>query len=232
MIKDLVKIIIEYTDCVITDKDGNIINVIALSKPFIITEKNKSLFKKLKQSIGKVQLIGDMSMMFTGENNNRTNISPDIINWDVSKVTNMEYMFMSCNVYNLDLSKWDVSNVINMDFMFNDSRFANGNAPQLCDISDWDVGNVTTMESMFRFSDFCYNDEHYIDISRWNVENVISMYSMFGYCGQSINNCPKNPNNILIKWRVNDDVDKCGIFVDVRENICRYCDNITFPIQK
>ena len=32
-------------------------------------------------------------------------------NWDVSKVTDMAYMFYDCGSFNQDISNWNVSNV-------------------------------------------------------------------------------------------------------------------------
>ena len=65
----------------------------------------------------------------------------DISDWDVSNVTNMEYMFYGSN-FNGDISYWDVSNVTNMKAMFYGSDF-NG------DISRWDVSNVEDMNYIF-----------------------------------------------------------------------------------
>jgi surface protein len=73
----------------------------------------------------------------------------DISGWDVSKVTNMSYMF-SCytegqevvSAFNGDISKWNVSKVTNMRCMFQHAVSFNG------DISGWDVSNVTNMQDM------------------------------------------------------------------------------------
>ena len=52
-------------------------------------------------------------------------------------------MFLSCKLFNQDISNWDVSNVKNMNSMF----FGCENFNQ--DISGWDVSNVTDMRNMF-----------------------------------------------------------------------------------
>ncbi len=80
-------------------------------------------------------------------------------NWDVSKITDMSYMFY-LSEFNDDISNWDVSNVTKMNHMFYHSKF-NG------DISDWDVSNVKNMKHMFNNSQFKG------DISKWNISNVI-----------------------------------------------------------
>ena len=67
----------------------------------------------------------------------------DMKRWDVSRVTDMSYMFRDSNVFNGDISNWDVSRVNNMNGMFCHSDSFNDN------ISKGDVSSVTTMDSMF-----------------------------------------------------------------------------------
>merc|ERR1712048_1192333 len=45
--------------------------------------------------------------------------------WDVSRVTNMRWMFRFATLFNQDVSKWDVSSVTNMDMMFFHTRSFN-----------------------------------------------------------------------------------------------------------
>ena len=94
----------------------------------------------------------------------------DISEWDVSKVTNMSYMFRYCYTFNQPLNKWDVSNVTNMFYMLGGTESFNQ------DIGSWDVSNVTDMEGMFSSSQF--NG----DISSWDVSNVTNMQNMFLNC--------------------------------------------------
>ena len=42
--------------------------------------------------------------------------------WDVSKVTNMEAMFLGATDFNQDISEWDVSEVTNMYGMFYEAQ--------------------------------------------------------------------------------------------------------------
>merc|ERR1719183_1516491 len=42
----------------------------------------------------------------------------DLSKWDVSAVTNMEFMFLEASSFDQDLSKWDVSKVTDMMCMF------------------------------------------------------------------------------------------------------------------
>ena len=70
----------------------------------------------------------------------------NISHWDVSNVTNMEYMFMGSE-FNQDISAWDVSGVQDMSYIFNDNLLFNQ------DLSGWDVSNVNQCELFFNYFD-------------------------------------------------------------------------------
>ena len=53
------------------------------------------------------------------------------LGWNVSKVTNMLYMFRNATSFNQDISGWDVSKVTNMQAMFQNASSFNQ------DISGW-----------------------------------------------------------------------------------------------
>src|SRR5690625_1183143 len=92
----------------------------------------------------------------------------NISNWNVANVTNMERMFYNAQLFNQDIGNWDVSNVTNMQGMFDIAYSFNQ------DIGNWDVSNVTNMQGMFS-SASAFNQ----DIGNWNTSNVINMGSMF-----------------------------------------------------
>jgi surface protein len=119
--------------------------------------------------------------------------------WDVSNVTNMSYMFASCNNFNQNIGNWNVSKVTTMYFMFlvsSSGIFNNGGSPSIGNwvtsgvtnmsymfynqtsfnqpIDNWDVSNVTNMVFMFRGAS-SFNQP----LSGWNVSNVTSMTGMF-----------------------------------------------------
>jgi surface protein len=94
----------------------------------------------------------------------------DISSWDVSAVTNMEYMFYQAKSFNSNISAWNVSSVTSMYAMFADAHAFNQ------DISGWDVSRVTSMGSMFYFASV-FNQ----NISEWDVSSVTSMDYMFAY---------------------------------------------------
>ena len=109
--------------------------------------------------------VTDMSFMFYDAKAFNQNIS----GWDVSSVTDMAYMFNNAYAFNQDISGWDVSSVKDgMSGMFNNARAFNQ------DISGWDVSAVTKMDWMF-------NNAHAFnqDISGWDVSAVTDMLFMF-----------------------------------------------------
>ena len=91
-----------------------------------------------------------------------------ISNWDVSNVTEMNYMFKGASSFNQDISSWDVSNVTGMSGMFNGASSFNQN------LSKWDVSQVTCMSDMFEGAK-SFNQ----DISSWDVSQVTNMQYMF-----------------------------------------------------
>ena len=124
---------------------------------------------------------------------------------DVSKITDMSYLFSSNRFYgynldkfNGDISRWNVSNVEDMRCMFLDAE--SFNQP----IGDWDVSKVTTMESMFDGA-YLFNQP----IGDWDISNVTDMRWMF-FEAYSF-------NQDLSKWKLKPCigaayiVDKCPI---------------------
>ena len=129
-------------------------------------------------------------------NDNNPNAYLAISAWDVSNVTNLDYLFDGMTDFNLPIGKWDVSNVTSMVGTFFNCKsfnqplewwdmskvkntsemFANCtsfNQPLL----QWDVSGVTNMESMF------YNCKQFNQwLSSWNVSNVKSVAHMFEGC--------------------------------------------------
>ena len=67
--------------------------------------------------------------------------------WDVSKVTNMNSLFVGATSANPNVSSWDVSKVTDMNGMFFNASDANP------DMSSWNVSAVTDMGFMFKYSD-------------------------------------------------------------------------------
>ena len=108
--------------------------------------------------------VTDMQYMFYGA----SAFNGDIGSWDVSGVTHMRGLFFGASAFNGDIGSWDVSGVTDMRYMFSLAIFFNQ------DIGSWDVSSVTDMEYMLTgASDFNQ------DIGSWNTSGVTSTMFMF-----------------------------------------------------
>ena len=165
----------------------DLINII-----YMLLDKDKTDFNCIDTS-----LITDMSDLFT--DSIFENLVFDVSNWDVSKVTNMDSMFVGCIKFDGDLSDWNVSNVETMSNMFVKCRNFTGKG-----LENWDVSNVTNMEFMFSECE----DFEGKSIENWNVSNVENISYMFDYCTSL--NC--NLNN----WNVSKVKKKTGVFQGTR----------------
>ena len=65
-----------------------------------------------------------------------------ISDWDVSRVTDMSWLFWAASFFNADISKWNTAAVTRMDYMFIGAGAFNQ------DLSSWDVMAVTDNEGM------------------------------------------------------------------------------------
>ena len=119
-----------------------------------------------------ISLITDMSFVFS--DSERKDFS-GIEDWDMSKVTNTNYMFYNAKNFNHPLNKWDMSNVSSMKGMFYEAQFFNQ------PLDKWDTSNVTNMSEMFYYAR-SFNQP----LESWNVSNVRNMSDMF-YRAQSFN---------------------------------------------
>ena len=62
------------------------------------------------------------------------------------KVTDMSNLFNSFDKFDADISKWDMTNVTNTNYMFfKCTNFKNGSNS----LNSWNMGNVTSMKGMF-----------------------------------------------------------------------------------
>ena len=90
--------------------------------------------------------------------------SPNVCNWNTSKVTSMGYMFCYAYAFNQDIGNWDTSKVTNMLGAF-DSCYAFNQ-----DIGNWDTSKVTNMSYMFSYTKL-FNQ----DIGNWDTSKVTNM---------------------------------------------------------
>lgn len=121
-------------------------------------------------------VVGENSGALFLYNKSLTDISA-ISNWDISNVTNMEYLFNYCtHLTDLSpISNWDMSGVTNINSMFQGCTSLTDLSP----ISGWNVSNVTSMRSMF--SD-CTSLTDLSPLSGWDISGVTDMYGMFFCC--------------------------------------------------
>ena len=117
----------------------------------------------------------------------------NVSGWDVSNVRNMQSMFADSARFNGNVSGWDVSSVTNMNSMFASAKEFNG------DISSWDVSGVKDMDNMF-FDAESFDQ----DISGWNVSGVTDMSSMFSRAASF--------NQDISSWDVSGATDMRGMF--------------------
>ena len=91
-----------------------------------------------------------------------------ISKWDVSRVTDMSWLFVGQTTFDDNISEWDVSNVTRMKGMFHQARAFNQ------PLNQWNVSSVTDMSLMFRHTQhFCR------PLDSWDVSQVTNMRQMF-----------------------------------------------------
>lgn len=147
----------DYSDVLITKKDGTIINYasgicnninkIVLFYPedtygisFIYPDKPYSAVKEITYC--NTSNFISMSHMF---HDCRNLITIRTNNWDTRNVTTMDYMFATCEkLVKLDVSSFDTNSVTDMNHMF----WACKTLTSL-DLSNFDTSNVTDMSHMF-----------------------------------------------------------------------------------
>lgn len=129
-----------------------------------------------------------------------TYFSEDISNWDVSRVTLLNYAFQGAQNLSaawgiqdwdvskvhtfrgafasthwqeepkLDLSQWDITNARTLSYLFQNANI------QAAGIANWDTSNV---KHMFRFADGAKNFNE--DIGSWNTQSVRSLNYAFSH---------------------------------------------------
>ena len=129
-----------------------------------------------------------------------------IRNWDTSRVTDMQDLFMNQDTFNEDISKWNVSSVTDMGGMFYEAKAFN--QPLETKVvykrdgsyyTAWDVSSVTYMNGMFIKAE-AFNK----NINSWNVSSVTSMKEMFTDA--------KSFDQNIDSWNVKATVDKTNMF--------------------
>lgn len=117
----------------------------------------------------------------------------DIGGWDVSRVTDMNYMLSGCILFDQALNNWDVSNVVNFSGMFLSCRDFDKR------LNGWDMSSAVDISNMFTN---CANFNG--DIGSWNTSNVTNMVGLFS-------ECPKF-NRDISNWDTSKVYNMLGMF--------------------
>ena len=171
-------------------------------------ESMGSMFCKCEQmtfagnlDIPNLSKVTDMSYMFRG----CSAFNQPLEEWDVSHVTDMSNIFYGCSAFNQPLEGWDVSQVTQIDRLFKGCR--SFNQP----LEKWKVGKVTTMWEMFEACS-SFNQP----LEGWDVSQVTGMNYMFNGCSSF--------NQPLEKW----DVSKVTNMLEMFNN----CRSFNQPLEK
>lgn len=178
-------------------------NVIEIAKlPTTITEVPKELPKE----------VTSLKLLF---HKNET-FDQDLSGWDVSKITDMSYMFLDAEGFTNkgQALNWGQKtlNVTNMNSMFRNAWNFNQ------DITSWDVSNVTDMGHMFAGAT-AFNQKintkkivgedgkpEKPSYTAWNTSNVTNMSYMFTQANKF--------NQDISSWNVSKVIDMTGMFWD------------------
>ena len=131
-------------------------------------------------ALGKKYICDDLSDLFNGYVKIKRIIGLET--WDVSSVTDMNYMFCNCrNLTELNIDTWNVSNVTSMHSMFISCETLTE-----LNIDNWDVSKVTDMNYMFSYCEKLTE----LNIDNWDVSKVTDMRDIF-FCCKNLTEKPK-----------------------------------------
>ena len=116
-----------------------------------------------------VSKVTNMSFMFTSNGVFNNSGSSDINNWRPISCSNFSSMFQSATAFNQPIGNWPLSaSNINMSQMFYAANLFNQS------INTWNTSKVTNMSGMFQF-----NTGFNQPLNLWNVSSVTTMRNMF-----------------------------------------------------
>ena len=174
--------------------DWNTANVTDMS--FMFDTADNNIWGVFNQYIGNwnTSKVTTMQTMFQQQINFNQNINTKAVTvnsltytaWDMSKVTNISFMFNIVNntgVFNQDVGNWNTSAVtttvqtFSRQINFNQNINTKQVTVNGLTYNAWDVANVTTMQNMLfsTIRDGSFNQ----DIGNWNTSKVTNMASLF-----------------------------------------------------
>lgn len=92
-------------------------------------------------------------------------------NWDVSNVSNMNYIFTNCISFDCDLGAWNTESATTMTSTFWDCRLYDGRG-----LENWDVSKIGDFQWLFGLSAITQ------DISGWDMSSAQYLSGMFYQC--------------------------------------------------
>ena len=153
-----------------------------------------------------VSKVTNMSYMFRNHRTFNNGGSADIGNWNTSSVTDMNSMFNQATAFNQNIGAWNVSKVTNF------ANFAGGNSVTMTfnnggspTINNWDTSSATIMYAMFGFANSSYAFNQ--PVNNWNVSKVTNMGNMFGG-----SNVTAAFNQDLSSWNTSSVTDMGNMF--------------------
>lgn len=105
--------------------------------------------------------------------NNKKEDMLDLNDIDVSKVTDLSYLFELIKPKRVDMNMWDTSRVTDIHGLFWDNDVV-----EEIHIEDWDVSNVKTAYGAFYF---CENVKE-LNLNKWNFKSCEEFDLMFKGC--------------------------------------------------
>jgi surface protein len=116
------------------------------------------------------------------------NANPDVSNWDMSNVNDMQRMFQQAKSATPNVSQWNTSSLVDMDDMFERAEIANPNC------RDWDVSNVRHASQAFNLCNISTENltAIYENWSQLNLQQNVSFsagntkYNSSGQAGRDI----------------------------------------------
>ena len=138
-------------------------------------------------------LVTNMTNMFDSAYGFNQTLTTSVNIWNVSAVTNMNFMFANAIRFNQSLNSWSTTVVNTMFGMFSSATvFNNGLSSGVSGSLNLDTHLVTNMQNMF-LSTPAFNQSLTTNVNIWNVSSVTNMQSMFN--GASVFNQPLNSWN-------------------------------------
>ncbi len=155
-----------------------------------------------------VEAMGSMFSNFGGSA--KTYEIKGLEDFDVSKVSNMRYMFddflVHANNWNFDFSKWNTSNLKEMNDMF--AGAGRYSSSLKLNVTNWDVSNVSSFNYLFHELGMNSKSWSLIGLDGWDTSNVRDMTRALSNAGWNASSFILN----LANWDTSNVTDMFGMF--------------------